>query len=83
VGEGLHASVEAGLVSQLAGVGLQLVDNGRVVFGVGHDADAALRVAVVLGRGAHHGGAADVDVLDGVFQRAVGLGHGLPGRGRG
>jgi hypothetical protein len=34
-------------------------------------------VAVVLGRRAHHGRAADVDVLDGVFQRAVGLRHGL------
>jgi hypothetical protein len=49
----------------------------RVVLGVGDDADAALLVAVVLGRGAHHGRAADVDVLDRVFQRAAGLGHGL------
>jgi hypothetical protein len=34
-------------------------------------------VAVVLGRRAQHGRAADVDVLDGVRQRAVILGDGL------
>jgi hypothetical protein len=33
-------------------------------------------VLPVLGGAAHHGGATDVDVLDGVFQRAAGLGHG-------
>ena len=77
VGEGLHREREAGLVAELAGVGLELFDDAAVVLGVGDDADAALLVAVVLGRGAHHGGAADVDVLDRVFQRAVGLGHGL------
>ena len=77
VGEGLHREREAGLVAELASVGLELFDDAAVVLGVGDDTDAALLVAVVLGRGAHHGRAADVDVLDRVFQRAVGLGHGL------
>jgi hypothetical protein len=40
--------------------------------GVGQHA----HVLPVLGGAAHHGGAADVDVLDRVFQRATGLGHG-------
>jgi hypothetical protein len=76
VGEGLAGEVEAGLVAQRAGVGLQFGDDGRVVGRFGHDADAAGFVAVVLGRCADHGRAADVDVLDGVFQGAVGLGDG-------
>jgi hypothetical protein len=72
VGEGLHREREAGLVAELAGVGLELFDDAAVVLGVGDDADAALLVAVVLGGGPPWW-AADVDVLDRVFQRAVGL----------
>jgi hypothetical protein len=67
---------EACLVRQAA-AGLQLVQHWRIVLGVGDDADAALLVAVILGRRAHHGRAADVDVLDGVIQRAARLGHRL------
>jgi hypothetical protein len=52
---------------------LQLGQHLLVVDGV----DDHGHVLPVLGSGAQHGGAADVDVLDGVFQRAVGLGGGL------
>jgi hypothetical protein len=58
-------------LSELAG-GLQLGQHGLVLVGGGDHA----HVLPVLGGGAHHGGAADVDVLDGVGQRAAGLGHG-------
>jgi hypothetical protein len=40
--------------------------------GIGQHRD----VFPVLGCASHHGRSADVDVLDGVFQRATGLGHG-------
>ncbi len=33
-------------------------------------------VVPVLGRGTQHGRAADIDVLDGLFQRAIGFGDG-------
>ena len=48
---------------------------------VGRSPELAARlVPVVLGRGAHHGGTADVDVLDGVLQRAARAGdRGLEG----
>lgn len=52
---------------------LHFVQQGLVVGGIGDDGDTG----VVLGGGADHGGAADVDVLDGIFQGDVGLGHGL------
>ena len=77
MGEGFHRQREARLVAELGAIGLELADDGRVVLGFGHDAHAAVLVAMILGRGAHHGRAADVDVLDRVFQRAVGLGYGL------
>jgi hypothetical protein len=53
-------------------VRFQLGQHGGVLVGVGQHA----HVFPVLGGAAHHGGAADVDVLDGVGQRAAGLGHG-------
>jgi hypothetical protein len=67
-----HRQREAQLVGQLAAVGLQLGQHGCVLVGRGDDA----HVLPVLGGAAHHGGAADVDVLDRVGQRATGLGHG-------
>jgi hypothetical protein len=76
MGEGLLRQGEARGVGNRA-AGLDLVQHRRVVLRIGEHADAALLVAVVLGRGAHHGRAADVDVLDGVVQRAAGLGHRL------
>ena len=48
-------------------------DFGRA-FGMSQHHDAGM--GVVLGAGANHGRAADIDVLDGVFQRAGVLGHG-------
>jgi hypothetical protein len=61
------------LVARVHALGLQFGQHLRVVHGVDHHR----HVLPVLGRGAQHGRAADVDVLDGVFQRAVGLGGGL------
>ena len=61
---------EAGLVTELA-TGLEFVDHGRVLGRIGQHR----HVFPILRRTAHHGRAADVDVLDGVFQRAAGLGH--------
>ena len=54
-------------------VGAHLGEDGLVVGGVTHHGH---RIGV-LGGGAQHGGAADVDVLDGVDEGDVGLGHGL------
>jgi hypothetical protein len=56
-----------------AAVGAHLGEDGIVVRGIGDDGDRL----VVLGGGAQHRGAADVDVLDGVGERDVGLGDGL------
>src|SRR5690606_1226354 len=71
VPEGLDHQGVAGAVGELAVVGLQFVDDRAVVAGVHHDGHGP----VVLGGGAHHGGAADVDVLDGGGQVAVGVRH--------
>ena len=48
----------------------KLREHAGIVVRVDHDAD----VRPVLGRGAHHRRAADVDVLDRVLERAAGLG---------
>ena len=66
-----HRQREAQLVGQLA-ARLQLGQHSLVLVGRGDHA----HVLPVLGGAAHHGGAADVDVLDGIGQRATGLGHG-------
>ncbi|MNM83567.1 hypothetical protein D3C81_956300 [compost metagenome] len=71
--ENLGRQAEVGVVADAVGVGAHLVQHHGVVGRV-HDHG---HVAVVLGRRANHGRAADVDVLDGVRQRAVVLGHGL------
>jgi hypothetical protein len=49
--------------------GAQFGQHGLVLRRIGEHRD----VLPVLGRAAHHGRAADVDVLDGVLQRAAGL----------
>ena len=54
-------------------VGTHLVEDAVVVLRVNHHGHAR----GVLGGGAQHGGTADVDVLDGVRVRDVGLGNGL------
>ena len=49
---------------QAVAVAIHLGDDAVIVGGLDDDGD----VLVVLGSGADHGRAADVDVLDGVFQ---------------
>ena len=66
-----HRQRKAQLVRQLAS-GFQFGQHGGVLRGVGQHAD----VLPVLGGAAHHGRTTDVDVLDCVFQRTAGLGHG-------
>src|SRR5690606_15861055 len=51
--------------------GLEGLEDAGVIAGVDHDGD----VLVVLGGGANHGRAADIDVLDGVRQGAARPGH--------
>jgi len=70
--EGLDRQAEAFPVLQAAG-GLHRGDDLRVVLGVHHHRHGG----VVLGRRAHQGGTADVDVLDGLLQGAAGTGDGL------
>ncbi len=65
VAERFFRQCEAGDVGQGTAVGAHLGDQRRVVGGVGDDGD----VTIVLGRRAHHGRAADVDVLDCVVER--------------
>jgi len=70
--EGRHRQCKARAVRQCATGTPQFVEHGVVLCRVGDYADAA----PVLGGRAHHGRAADVDVFDGVFQRAARLGNG-------
>ncbi len=64
---------EVGVVADRVAVGLHLGQHGGVVGRI----DDHRHVAVVLGGRAQHGRAADVDVLDGIGQRAFILGDGL------
>ena len=64
---------EARFGGQDAAVRLELREQRRVVGGVDHDAD----VAPVLRGGPNHRRTADIDVLDGVIQRAAGFRDGL------
>ena len=59
----------AGCAAQCAVGSLQLLDEGRVVGDAGDDGD----IFKVFGGGAHHGGAADVDVFDEVAEGDAGL----------
>ncbi len=72
-GEGLAGKTPTGFAGEAATVGLELCDEGGVVGHAGYDG----YVIEVLGRGADHGGAADVDVFDEVAERDGGLGGGL------
>lgn len=71
--EGLDGEIEAGGIAQRAVVVVHLGNDGGVVAALHHDGD----VFMVLGGGAHHGRAADIDILDRVFQRAIRARHGL------
>src|SRR5690554_63121 len=71
--EGLYRQVEACVVTGLAIVVVELFQYPAVVGSVDYDGD----IVVVLGRSTDHGGAADVDVLNGGGQIAVGVGYGV------
>ena len=58
-----------GFEREFAAAGAQFLEDGGVVVGRSDDGD----VLVVLGRGADHGGTADVDVLDQFLEVGVGL----------
>src|SRR5690606_15421574 len=68
--EGLQRQVEALGIGEAA-FG-QICQHAVVVACVDHDGN----ITVVLGRRTDHGRAANVDVLDGIGQRAIGTGHG-------
>ena len=69
VGKGLLGQVEAGTQLQGAAVGLHFGEDAGCSLRIGDDGDAS----VVLGRRRGPWRAADVDVLDGVFQGHAGL----------
>ena len=64
---------KAGAVRHHVAVGLHFGQYATVIGGVYHNGDPL----VVLRRGANHGRAADIDVLDSGFQIAIRLCHGL------
>ena len=68
--EGAQSQLAASLQSHVA-FSLDLFKNGGVIGRIGHDGD----VAVVLGRGANQGDAADVDVLDQRVKVGAGAGR--------
>ncbi len=88
-GLGTHVGGDAGVVLGRMGIGLggefqagfragaavlaEFGQDGVIVGRIAHDGD----VAPVLGSAADHGRAADVDVLDGIFQGDAFLGDGL------
>ena len=83
VGGGVGVDLGGQRQAQAVGGVAALVHFGqhaRVVDGVDHHGHAAGFGAVVLGRRAQHGRAADVDVFDGVGEGAVRLGHGFAER---
>src|SRR6185437_5476412 len=72
-GEGLPRQPPAGLAGEAAGVRSQLFGDGGVV---GDRCDDG-HILKVFGGGAHHGRAADVDVLNDLGEGRAGLGGGL------
>ena len=70
--ERLHHQIVTGVVAGGAAVGLHFGDDGVVARSVNHNG----HVFVVFRGGAHHGWAADVDVLNGSGQITVGIGNG-------
>ncbi len=76
VREGLFRQREARRGAELAALVAQFIEDAAVVARIGDHGDAR----VVLRRAAHHRRPADVDVLDGVFERAARLLDGLAER---
>ena len=68
--EGAHRQGKPGFVGDPSMV-TQFLQNVRVLGRIGQHRDTL----PVLRRAAYHGRATDVDVFDGVFQRATGFGH--------
>ena len=70
--EGFLRQAPVGPGGKRAAVRFHLLDDGGVVLGGYHHGD----VLVILGGGADHGGAADIDIFDEFFERRAGLfGH--------
>src|SRR5699024_9282495 len=63
--EGFDGAIETGCKRQRSFVVIHLFNNGVVVAALHHDCD----IFMVLSGGAHHGRAADIDVLNRIFQR--------------
>ena len=62
--EGFDGEVETGIESQRTFVGIHLFNNSVIVAALNNDSD----ISMILGGGAHHGWAADIDVLNRIFQ---------------
>ena len=71
--EGFDGEVEAGFKREGPFVGIHLINDGVVVAALYHDG----HIFMVLGCGAHHSRAADIDVFHRVFQRAAFASDGL------
>ena len=72
----LSRKPEAGRASELPAVGRELVEQRGIIGRIDDYAD----VRMILCRGAHQGRSADVNILDGIVERAARSGHGLSKR---
>ena len=70
--KGLYREVETGGVADNAVIVIEFLQYTAIVFRLDDNAD----IGVILGAGADHGRAADIDVFNGVFQAAAFLCHG-------
>ena len=71
--EGFDGEIETRFKCQGPFVGIHLINNGVVVAALHHDG----HIFMVLGCGAHHGRAADINIFNRIFQRAAFAGDGL------
>ena len=71
--EGFNREIETGVEGQRTVVGIHLFNNGVVVAALHNDS----YIFMVLGSGAHHGRAANINVLYCIFQRTAFAGDGL------
>ena len=70
--EGLYGKVKTGLKSGVTVVGIKFFEQARVIAGI-HDND---HIPMVFGRRSHHGGTTNINILDRIFQAAVGARYG-------
>ena len=68
----LQRQTEVGLTGNVTLVGGHLIENDSIISRIDNHCDGL----VVLGGAAQHGRAANIDILDGVLEGAVGLGNG-------